>query len=128
MHLVASLHLSHFNKRDLRKVISLFIIHERQFYSTVSSITPGRRQLITLILLTNIDHSVFGAIGNKWQSKTLFLAIFDLRSLIVIKTIFNCRLPVVSMSQVKRVKHHARYILSIESKHITYATAVPFTY
>ena len=30
--------------------------------------------------------------GDKWQSKTLFLSIFDPRSLIV-DSVFNCRLP-----------------------------------
>ena len=33
--------------------------------------------------------------GDKWQSKTLFLLIFDPRSSIV-DTIFDCRLPGVS--------------------------------
>ena len=32
--------------------------------------------------------------GDKWQSKTLFLAIFDPRSSIV-KSIFDCHLPSV---------------------------------
>ena len=32
--------------------------------------------------------------GDKWQSKTLFLAIFGPRSLIVnVKRVFDCRLP-----------------------------------
>ena len=38
--------------------------------------------------------------GDKWQSKTLFLLIFDLRSLIV-KSIFNCRLSVVKIKPLK---------------------------
>ena len=46
-------------------------------------ITPGRRHSKTIILSTNVD---------KWQSKTLFLAIFDRRSTIV-KSVFDCRLP-----------------------------------
>ena len=29
--------------------------------------------------------------GDKWQSKTLFLAIFDL-PLLIVKSLFNCRL------------------------------------
>ena len=34
--------------------------------------------------------------GDKWQSKTLFLAIFDPHSLIV-KSVFDCRIPGVKM-------------------------------
>ena len=63
--------------------------------------TPGRLQLKTLILLTTVDQkeletafsiAICPPIGDKWQSKTLFLAIFDLCSSIV-KSVFDCRLP-----------------------------------
>ena len=52
-----------------------------------------------LILLTMIDQkaletefliAICRLTGDKWQSKTLFLAIFGLRSLTV-KSVFNCR-------------------------------------
>ena len=55
-------------------------------------ITPGRRQSKTLILSTNVDHisletefliGICRLIGDKWQSKTLFLEIFDPHSSIV---------------------------------------------
>ena len=54
-----------------------------------------------LILLRNIDQkwletefliAICRHTGNKWQLKTLFLFIFDPRSLIV-DSIFDCRLP-----------------------------------
>ena len=55
-------------------------------------ITPDRQQSKTLILSTNVDQKLLETeflidichpIGDKWQLKTLFLAIFDLRSSIV---------------------------------------------
>ena len=62
-----------------------------------------------LILSTNVDQKLFEteflivfvarlarATGDKWQSKTRFLAIFDPRSSIV-KSIFYCHLPGVSI-------------------------------
>ena len=51
--------------------------------------TPGRRQSKTLVLATNVDKksletefsiAICRPIGDKWQSKTLFLSIFDPRS------------------------------------------------
>ena len=63
--------------------------------------TPCRRQSKTLILSTNIDQksletefliTICRPTGDKWQSKTLFLAIFDPR-LSIVKSIFDCRLP-----------------------------------
>ena len=63
--------------------------------------TPGRRQSKTLIMSINIDQKsletefligICRPTGDKWQSKTLFLLIFDPRSLIV-KSIFDCSLP-----------------------------------
>ena len=59
----------------------------------------------TLILLTNVDQksiktdfliAICRPTGDKWQSKTLFLAIFDPRSSIV-KSVFDCRLSDVSL-------------------------------
>ena len=41
--------------------------------------------------------------GDKKQSKTLFLAIFDLRSSIV-KSVFDCRLPGVMSLSVANLK------------------------
>ena len=41
---------------------------------------------------TEFSIAICRSTGNKWQSKTLFLAIFDPRSSIV-KVVFDCRLP-----------------------------------
>ena len=55
-------------------------------------ITPGRRQSKTSILSTNVDQksletefsiAICRPSGDKWQSKTQFLAIFDARSSIL---------------------------------------------
>ena len=60
--------------------------------------TPDMRQSKTFVLSTNIDQitleiefsiSIYRTTGDKWHSKTLFLAIFDPRSLIV-KSVFDC--------------------------------------
>ena len=68
-------------------------------------ITLGRRQLKTSILSTNVNQKLLETeyliaichpIGDKCQSKTLFLAIFDPCSSIV-TGIFDCRLPGVRM-------------------------------
>ena len=62
--------------------------------------TSDRRQSKTLILSTNVDLrsletefliDVCRLTGDKWQSKTLFLAICDPRSLIV-QSVIDCRL------------------------------------
>ena len=57
--------------------------------------TSERRQSKTLILSTHVAQKSLDCHLspdiNKWQSKTLFLAIFDPRSLIV-KSFFDCRL------------------------------------
>ena len=63
--------------------------------------TPGRRQSKTPILLRNVDQKSLGTefliaicrnSGDIWQSKTLFLSIFDL-CLSIVDSVFNCRLP-----------------------------------
>ena len=62
---------------------------------------PGRRQSKTPILSRNVDQNrleiefliaICRHTDDKWQSKTLFLSIFDLRSSIV-DSVFDCRLP-----------------------------------
>ena len=62
--------------------------------------TPDRRQSKTLILSTKVDKkslvtkfsiAICRPTGDKWQSKTLFLAIVDPRSSIF-KSVFDCRL------------------------------------
>ena len=62
--------------------------------------TLGRRQTKTLILSTNVDQTsletefliaICRPTGDKWQSKTLFLAFVDPHSSIV-KCVFDCRL------------------------------------
>ena len=63
-------------------------------------LTLHRQQSKMFTLLTNLDQksietefliAICRLTGNKWQSKTLFLAIFDQLSSIV-KSIFDCRL------------------------------------
>ena len=63
--------------------------------------TPGRRQTKTPKLSRNVDQkwletefliAICRQCGNKWQSKTLFLLIFDPRSSIV-DSVFDCCLP-----------------------------------
>ena len=65
------------------------------------AITPGRRQSKTSILSRNVDQksletefsiAICRHTGDKWQSKTLFLSIFDPRSSIV-DSFYDCRLP-----------------------------------
>ena len=72
--------------------------NEGFFFYTL--ITPDRRQSKTLILSTNVDQksletefsvTICRPTGDKWQSITLFVAIFDPRSSIV-KSVFDCRL------------------------------------
>ena len=66
----------------------------------IDKTTPGRRQSKTPILSRNVDQTLLETefliaichhTGDKWQSKTLFLSIFDARSSIV-DGIFDCRL------------------------------------
>ena len=63
--------------------------------------TPGRRQSKTPILSRNVDQKSLEAefsigicrhTGDKWQSKTLLLTIFDLR-LSIVDSVFHCHLP-----------------------------------
>ena len=63
--------------------------------------TPGGQQLKMSILSTNVDQksletefsiAICSPNGYKWQSKPLFLAIYD-PSLSTVKSIFDCRLP-----------------------------------
>ena len=62
----------------------------------MNSLTPDSWQSKMLIISTNIDQKIVinrdfdCQNGDKWLSKTLFLAIFDPRSSIV-KSIFDCR-------------------------------------
>ena len=65
--------------------------------------TPGRWQFEKSILSTNVDQksletefsiAICRPTGDKWQSKKLFLAIFDPRSSIIM-SVFDCRLPSV---------------------------------
>ena len=69
-------------------------------------LTPGRRQSKKVTLSTNVDQNsletefwiaICRQSDDKWQSKTLFLAIFYPRSSIV-KSVFDCRLPGVLLS------------------------------
>ena len=67
-----------------------------------TKITPDRRQSKSLIPSTNVDQKslekeflivICRLIGDKWQSKTLFLVMFNPRSLIV-KSVFDAAYPV----------------------------------
>ena len=71
------------------------------YYIKVFVSTPGRRQSKTPILSRNVDQKSIETVfsiaicrhtGDKWESKTLFLSIFDPRSSIV-DNVFDCRLP-----------------------------------
>ena len=84
------------------------------------NITSGRRQSKTLIPSTNVDKksletefliAICRPIGDKWQLKMLFLAIFDPRSSIV-KSVFDCRLPGVNMLHSSPIFHHMCCIVS----------------
>ena len=66
--------------------------------------TQDRRQSKKLILSTSVDQkslvtkfsiAICRPTGDKWQSKTLFLAIVDPRSSIL-KSVFDCRLSGVN--------------------------------
>ena len=79
-------------------------------FKRISVITPYRRQSKSLILSTNIDQkliktefsiAIYRQLGDKWLSKTLFLAIFDQRSSIL-KSVFDCRITGVVMLHTKR--------------------------
>ena len=65
--------------------------------------TPDRRLSKTLILSTKVNRKLLETefliaisrlTGDKWQSKTLFLAIFDPHSAIA-KSVFDCHLSAV---------------------------------
>ena len=69
-------------------------------------ITSDRWQSKTLILSTNVDHKslktefliyICRQLGDKWYSKTLFLA-FLIHVSSIVKSVFDCRLPGVVIS------------------------------
>ena len=82
-------------------------------FCTFPVTTPHRRQSKTLIPSTNVDQNSLGtefsiaicrSTGDKWLSKTLFLASFDPRSSIV-KSVCDCRLSgVVTVTLYRTVK------------------------
>ena len=51
-------------------------------------------------LETEFSIAICRHIVDKWQSKTLFLSIFDSR-LSIVDSVFNSRLPIVSIQQNK---------------------------
>ena len=78
--------------------------------------TPGMRQSKTQqsaiadqkSLETVFSIDICRLSGEKWQSKTLFLTIFDLRSSIVF-SVFDCRLSgVIHMHELR--KHTIKYV------------------
>ena len=65
--------------------------------------TPDRQQSKTLILLMKVDQKLLETefsiaicrpAGDKWQAKTLFLAIFE-PCLLIVKILFDCSLSAV---------------------------------
>ena len=88
------------------KLLNLFVVVQKNTTWMVvltfeTLLTPGRWQSKTPILSRIIDQKSIETVfsiaichhtGDKWQSKTLFLSIFDARSLIV-DNVFDCRLP-----------------------------------
>ena len=82
----------------------------------ICGITQGRLQSKTFILSTNVNQksleTVFSIVicrpnGDKWQLKTLFLAIFD-PHWSIFKSIYDCRLPGVDMHYSKHYVKVAR--------------------
>ena len=79
--------------------------------------TPGRRQSKTFILSTNVDQklsetefsiAICRLIGDKWQLKTLFLAIFY-TCWSIVKSVCDCRLPGVITHQYNPQHQHQPY-------------------
>ena len=88
---------------------NLWLFHLQLFFGKRDfrslNFTPGRRQSKTPILSRNVDqksleteflNTICRQYGDKWQSKILFLSIFDTRSSIVDR-VFYCRLPGVNL-------------------------------
>ena len=82
------------------------------FWMIQVKITLDRRQSKMLILSTNVDQKssvtdvlivICRPTGDKWQSKTLFLAFFDPHSSSV-KSIFDCHLSGVIMDSKRSEK------------------------
>ena len=85
-----------------------------------NDLTSGRRQSKTLILATNVDQKsletefsivICRPTGDKWQSKTMFISIFDPLSSSV-KSVFDCRLPGVDLSLFDNVSNYNIKFLS----------------
>ena len=90
-----------YRQLSLTKIDTEATIDTLKYESERNIHTPGRRQSKTLILSTNVDQKSLEAeflivicrlIGDKWQSKTLFLAIYD-PSWSIVWSVFDCRLP-----------------------------------
>ena len=88
------------------KSVAVFLEHKpsTKYRTNQPGFTPDRQPSKTLILSTRVDQksletefliAICRPTGNKWQSKRQFLVVFDPRSSIVIKRIFNCRLSSV---------------------------------
>ena len=91
----------------MKPKISRFVTNKgsRQPKSRKDAITPGERQSKKPKLSRNVDQksletefsiAICRHTGDTWQSKTLFLSIFDPRSSIV-DSVFYCRLPGVAI-------------------------------
>ena len=83
-----------------RLFVAMTLQNNEELDSIIDNITPGRLQSKTLILSTNVDQksletefsiAICRPTGDKWQSKPLFLAIFDPR-LSILKSVFGCQL------------------------------------
>ena len=82
-----------------------------------------------LLISTNVDQKLLETrvldnhlLPNKWQSKSLFLAIFDSRSLIV-KSDFDCSLPGVSL-ELKRTVCIIKNTLKANSVSLRYSSKI----
>ena len=95
--------------KKIDKMPGLSSIQSLFFATNNSIITPGCQLSKTSILLRYVDQksletefsiTICRLTGDKWQSKTLFLSIFNPRSSIV-KSVFYCRLPGVIIQEHK---------------------------
>ena len=60
-----------------------------------------RRTEIKKSLETEFLNAICSQTGDKWQSKTLFLAIFG-PCLLIVKNVFDCPLPGVELEDISR--------------------------
>ena len=96
-----------------------------EFYFFLFYITLDRQQSKTLLLSTNTDQTsletevffiaICRQLGDKWQSKTLFLAFFN-QCLSIVKSAFECRLYPVCKYHVLSNRHTYSYKSTVCTK------------